>query len=224
MQYCPKCNVKIRGKKSCCPLCQGKLQEDREMQVVLEPPFPKISHKGMSGITFLKVCTFIFIALEIIFGTVDIMTGRQFSFIGVVMLGILVGWADILATMYFRNNLLKVITWEVFFAIVIDYYIDMKTGFHAWSINWMIPATLIALAVATNVIATVMKLRLDEYILYLVFDFFMALVQIIFIRNGMNTFPWPAAISVMIYMIMLAGLIIFRFRDLKNASEKMFNI
>ena len=221
MQICQKCNVKIRGRKECCPLCQGRL---KEVEGEDNPSFPILEKRKISNITFLKMCTFLFVASEIIFGAVNIMTAGEFSFIGPVMLGILVAWIDVIATMYLRNNLIKVITFEVIVAIVVDYYIDIKTGFHGWSINWMIPMTLIGLAIATIVIAMVLKLRLDEYILYIVLDFVMALIQIIFIRNGMNSFPWPAVASIITYMIIIAALVIFRFRDLKNASEKMFNI
>ena len=221
MQICQKCNVKIRGRKECCPLCQGRL---KEIEGEDNPSFPTLEKRRISNITFLKMCTFLFIASEIIFGAINIMTKGKFSFIGPVMLGLLVVWIDVLATMYLRNNLIKVITFEVIVAIVVDYYIDVKTGFLGWSIHWMIPMTLIALAVITNMIALVLKLRLDEYILYIVFDFVMSLVQIIFIRNGMNRFPWPAVASIITYMIIITALVIFRFRDLKNASEKMFNI
>ncbi len=221
MQICQKCNVKIRGRKECCPLCQGRL---KEVEGEDNPSFPILEKRKISNITFLKMCTFLFVASEIIFGAINIMTAGEFSFIGPVMLGILVAWIDVIATMYLRNNLIKVITFEVIVAIVVDYYIDIKTGFHGWSINWMIPMTLIGLAIATIVIAMVLKLRLDEYILYIVLDFVMALIQIIFIRNGMNSFPWPAVASIITYMIIIAALVIFRFRDLKNASEKMFNI
>lgn len=221
MQICQKCNVKIRGRKECCPLCQGRL---KEMEGDDNPSFPVLEKRKISNITFLKMCTFLFIASEIIFGAINIMTKGEFSFIGPVMLGLFVAWIDVIATMYLRNNLIKVITFEVVVAIVVDFYIDIKTGFHGWSVNWMIPMTLIGLAIATNIIAWVLKLRLDEYILYIVLDFVMALVQIIFIRNGMNTFPWPAVASIITYMILIAALVIFRFRDLKNASEKMFNI
>ena len=170
------------------------------------------------------MCTFLFVALEIVFATINIMTHGEYPFIGPVMLGLFVGWITVLTTMYLRNNLLKVITWEVIVAIVVDVYIDIKTGFKGWSVNWMIPLTLIALAIATIIIAHVLKLRLDEYILYIVMDIVMALLQIIFIKNGKNTFPWPAVISIMAYLIMLAAVLIFRFRDLKNAFEKMFNM
>ena len=221
MQVCNKCNIKIRGKKECCPLCQGKLSNVEGSE---NPAFPILEKRRVTSVTFFKICTFIFITLEIIFGTINIMTEGKFSFIGPIMLGALVAWIDIYATMYLRNNLIKVITFEVLVAIVVDYYIDVKTGFHGWSVNWMIPMTLIGLAIVTIATALILKLRLDEYILYIVFDFIMALLQIIAIRNGMNSLPWPAASSIMFYLILIAALVIFRFRDLKNASEKMFNI
>ena len=221
MQYCPKCKVNIRGEKVCCPLCQGKI---KEVDDNINDPFPTIRKKKISNITFFKVVTFIFIASEIIFWTVNYQTKNQYPFIGITMLGILVAWITVLTTMYLRNNLIKVITWEVVVAIVVDIYIDQKTGWHGWSVEWMVPATLTGLALATFITAKIVKLRLDEYVLFLVIDFIMALLQIIFIRNGMNTFTWPAVISIMVYVIMLVGLFIFRFRDLKIASERRFNM
>jgi hypothetical protein len=221
MQYCPKCKVKIRGKKSCCPLCQGKLREEEGQ---LNAPFPTLKKKKISNITFLKVITFIFIASEIIFGTINIQTDSAYPFIGVTMLGIFAAWITALTTMYLRNNLIKVITWEVVVAIIVDIYIDLQTGFHAWSVNWMVPATLIGLAIATFIIAGVQKLRLDEFILYLILDLGMALLQFIFIKNGMNTFTWPAVISIMVYLVMISGLVIFRFGDLVHATSKFFNM
>lgn len=221
MQICPKCKVNIRGNKSCCPLCQGKL---KTVEGESNPSFPTIKRKKISNITFLKVCTFLFVASEIVFLTINIMTQNKFSFISPVMLGILAGWITIITTMYLRNNLIKVITWEVIVAIVVDIYVDLHTGFYGWSFAWMIPLTLIGLAIATIITALVLKLRLDEYILYLVLDLVMVLLQIVFIKNGMNKVPWPAVCSVMTYLILFAGVIIFRFNDLKNASEKMFNM
>ena len=220
MQYCPKCKVKIRGKKSCCPLCQGQL---REIEGEAPSPFPVLKKSRISGITFLKVITFAFIAAEIILETLNIQTGDRLPYIGVTMLGTFVAWVTAITTMYLRNNLIKVVTWEVIVAIIVDVYIDIETGFRGWSVNWMVPATLLGLAIATVIIARVMKLRLDEYILYLVMDLVMALLQIIFIKNGMNDFTWPAVIVIMTYLILIAGLVIFRFSDLKNAAQKFFN-
>ncbi|WP_026661962.1 DUF6320 domain-containing protein [Butyrivibrio proteoclasticus] len=221
MQYCPKCKVQIRGRKACCPLCQGQLKQvDGEP----EAPFPTLKKKKVSSITLFKLATFIFIASEIVFGTVNYQTENMYPFIGITMLGLLVAWITFVTTLYLRNNLIKVITFEVIVAIVVDVYVDFHTGYHGWSVMWMVPSTLLGLAIATVITAKVLKLRLDEYILYLVLDLVMALLQIVFIKMGRNFFTWPAVIVIMIYMILIAGLVIFRFRDLKRASEKMFNM
>ena len=81
-----------------------------------------------------------------------------------------------------------------------------------------------ALGVLTFIIAVSIKLRFDEYIFYLLFDLVMAVLQIICVRKGITKNFWPTGISIMLYMILLAGVLIFRFRDLKKASEKMFNM
>lgn len=221
MQICPKCKVKIRGNKVCCPLCQGQL---KVTEGNAEPSFPTLKKKPISNITFLKVCTFLFVALEIIFITINMMTKGQFSFIGPVILGLLVAWITVITTMYLRNNLIKVVTWEVMVAIVVDVYVDFKTGFHGWSLMWMVPSTLVALGIGTIIIAAVLKLRLDEYLFYIVFDLVIALLQIIFIRNGMNAFAWPAVFSIVAYLILLSAIVIFRFYDLKNAYQKMLHM
>ena len=221
MQICPKCKIEIRGKKRCCPLCQGQLKVTEGEK---SPSFPTLKKKKISHITFLKMCTFLFVATEIVFSAINIMTGRIYSFFGPLMLGFLAGWITILTTMYLRNNILKVVTWEVIVAIVVDIYIDFKTGFYGWSVEWMVPMTLIGLAITTIIIALVQKLRLDEYIYYIIFDLAMALGQIYFIKKGLNKLIWPAGISIMCYLILIAAVVIFRFRDLKKASEKMFNM
>ena len=109
-------------------------------------------------------------------------------------------------------------------AIIADIYIDYNTGFYGWSIDWVVPITLMALGVLTFVIAICIKLRFDEYIFYLLFDLVMTVLQIICVTKGITKNFWPTGISIMLYMILLAGVLIFRFRDLKKASEKMFNM
>lgn len=221
MQYCPKCKVNIRGRKECCPLCQGQL---RQIDGEPEAPFPTLKKKKISNITLFKMVTFIFIASEIIFETINIQTQNIYPVFGIMMLGLLAAWITFVTTMYLRNNLIKVITFEVVVAIIVDVYVDYKTGPHGWSVMWMVPSTLFGLAIATIITARVLKLRLDEYILYLVLDLFMALSQIVFIKNGMNTFTWPAVAVIMVYLILIAALVIFRFSDLKRAAQKMFNM
>ena len=65
---------------------------------------------------------------------------------------------------------------------------------------------------------------LEEYIIYLAVDMLLALGQVAFLVLGMNAFVWPAVISMAFLLILGAAALIFRFRDLKNASEKLFHM
>ena len=211
----------------CCPMCQGTLKEIEGGEDVTAS-FPTLKKKKMSHITIMKMTTFICAVLEIIFVTLNIMAGDDYPAIGSVLsplfLGVAGAWVAVLATIYFRNNILKLITWEAIVAIIADIYIDYVTGFIGWSIDWVVPLTLMALGVLTFIIALSIKLRFDEYIFYLLFDLIMAVLQIICVTKGITKNFWPTGISIMLYMILLAGVLIFRFRDLKKASEKMFNM
>ncbi len=204
-------------------MCQGTLKET-EGGESLTASFPTLKKKKMSHITIMKMTTFVCAVLEIILITLSIMMGDSLPFVGPICLGLLGAWIAVLATVYFRNNILKLITWEAIVAIIADIYIDYNTGFYGWSIDWVVPLTLMALGVLTFIIAIFIKLRFDEYIFYLLFDLVMAVLQIICVTKGITKNFWPTGISIMLYMILLAGVLIFRFRDLKKASEKMFNM
>lgn len=236
MQYCPKCKMMIRGHKECCPLCQGQLNsvvDDEIKNSFMEngidaddtdTAFPVLKRKKVSSLTFIKMCTFLVAVIEIIFITLSIYSRRQYSWMGIVCVGALVFWLDILVTMYIRNNVLKVVTLEALVLIVIDFVIDYKTGFYGWSVMWMIPISLLVLGLFTVLYSKMTRRRLEEYIIYLFFDAGMSLLQIIPMANNMNPYPIPALITIILFLIVVAAAIIFRFKDLKSASARLFNV
>lgn len=224
MQYCPKCKIQIRGKKSCCPLCQGKLTQEPE-----DPAFPALKKRRVTSISLMKIATFLFLVLEIVMAGLWVLTqyqiGHFLPWIPLVMIGDLVVWINLLLAMYLRNNVMKIITVEAYLAIVIDYVIDRLTGFYGWSVIWMIPATFLGLAIVTLCIGKGAKLRLEDYIIYLAIDGVLCIaLQLVPILRGNNHFIWPAIICMDIYLILAAGTLVFRFRDLKSASAKYFNV
>ena len=60
MQYCPKCKVKVRGYKTECPLCQGRLTGTPE-----SPAYPVLK-KRVSRVSLLKILTFILAVIVIV--------------------------------------------------------------------------------------------------------------------------------------------------------------
>ena len=227
MNYCPKCEIVIRGEKSCCPLCQGKITAVPEDFSVPESAkfeaFPVIERK-ISSVTFIKIVTFLFLALEICFGLVNWMLGEDAPWVGLVMLGTFVGWLDVLGMMYVRGNLIKLLTVEGYVSIAVNCYVDHMTGLHGWSYAWVVPFVLLGLGLLTILISTASGMRRSEYVQYFAINAGVSLLQLIPISHNINPVPLPALIIIALYLILLAGLLVFRSRDLKTSLARRFNV
>ncbi len=222
MLYCSKCKVDIRGNKQCCPLCGGRLQGEVE-----DTAFPALK-AAVNRLDLVSVATFIFFVAEIVLFTVQYLArhekGIDISWIFSVKVGFLVAWVDFLIAMYLKNNLLNIVTFEAYIAMIANYAIDYYTGFHKWSIHWMIPLTFIGLALFIIIVALIGKMRTEDYIVHLIIAFIACMVQIIPILWGTNEFLWPAVICIAFYLILAAALLVFRYHELKTASAKYFNV
>ena len=227
MKYCPKCKISIRGHKECCPLCQSNLVKnpDEELDKIDDyGAFPIVKKPKFTSSFITRVVTFIFVTVEILAFTCLLLWGDYMPWLSLVMLGAIVAWLDFLVAMYYKHNVIKLLTVEVMVAILIDLYVDYRLGFIGWSYKWMIPISLVVLAVVTFIIAKVSRLKLVEYIRYLLWDMFVALLQLIFIVKGLNDYPIPAGLCIASFLIIFAAALIFRTHELKSASARYFNM
>ena len=226
MNYCPKCDIVIRGNKRCCPLCQGKTAEVPETKEIQETSrieaFPVIERR-ITSVTFIKIMTFLFLTLEICFGAVHWLLGPEAHWVSLVMLGIFVGWLDILVVMYLRSNILKLLTAEAYVAIVVDIFVDHMTNMHGWSFAWVTPFILLGLGLITLLIAYVTKLRASEYVQYIALNTGAALLQFVPIHYGLNPVVIPAITITACYLILMAGVMVFQYNDLKASLGRRFN-
>lgn len=219
MLYCSKCGISIRGNKRCCPLCQGELTGTPS-----EAAFPTLKRARITSLSLVKLFTFLFIALEIVWSAVGFLANFTLAWVPFAMAGTLVAWLDAVLAVYFRNNVVKNITIQVYLVMIGGFVIDRFTGFHGWSVQWLIPCCFLGLVTTTIALGRGLPLRLEEYILYLAVDMVLSLLQTIFLVMGMNAFVWPAVISMAALLILGVAALLFRFRDLKNASEKLFHM
>ena len=165
MLYCSKCGISIRGNKRCCPLCQGELTGTPS-----EAAFPTLKRARITSLSLVKLFTFLFIALEIVWSAVGFLANFTLAWVPFAMAGTLVAWLDAVLAVYFRNNVVKNITIQVYLVMIGGFVIDRFTGFHGWSVQWLIPCCFLGLVTTTIALGRGLPLRLEEYILYLAVD------------------------------------------------------
>ena len=216
MQYCPKCKMYIRGAKKCCPLCRGDLTGEAG-----DPAFPVVKKQRNRG-TFLKVLSFVCVVVIVAMLLLMSLLESRWPLLFIVISA--VAWIDILAARYYRYNIIRLITFETYIGMLICFVIDKYFAMGGWSYTWAIPFSFVGLIIATVMVLAIARLPLEDGIIYIIFDILMSLLLLIGVANGQNTFPLPVKIIETGLVLVGVALIIFRFRDLKNASGKWFNV
>lgn len=181
-------------------------------------PSPKVSFKLM-----IRMVTFVCISLEILLGAAQIISGGSGWFLA-AMIFVLLAWADFRIAVYYRSNLIRMLTIQGYIIMAACLIIAniSKTG--SWAVTWVVPLMFCLLIAVTFAAAKAQEMDLHEYILYPAFDVLMSLLQIIPIAQGTNPMPAPAVLCIALMLILVSGLIIFRGRMLREAAEKYLHI
>ncbi len=218
MLHCDACGVDIRGNKTCCPLCGRALRGEPEQNI-----FPVFEQPKGSKRSIAFIITIIFVIYEGVLLS-SLAAGFDQGWILVLMLGCLFLWLDLMLALYFRNNIVKLLTMETLAISLISIWIDHLTGWHAWSVCYTIPSLLILIALLTILISRAMHLRLEDYVIYLLFDGGFSLLQLIPILIGKNPHPMYAVVVIIVFAAAIGCILLFHFRKFSSASQKWLNI
>ena len=219
MQYCPKCRISIRGNKTECPLCGGRVTGDPE-----PGGFPVLERNRFSHMSVVKVGTFCLLTFFIIMMSLEILYDFKLAWIPFAVMGALIAWGDLMVGIYYRNNLIKTLFIETYLAMAVCILIDSLTGWHGWSLAYVLPIGFVLLVFVTIGVGRAASLRLEEYIIYIFVTILLSMLQIFPVLAHVNPVAFPAVACMALLLIGACAAVIFRFRDLRSAVEKMFNL
>ena len=133
-------------------------------------------------------------------------------------------WVSLLLALKSRRHLPRAIFWEVLLIAVLATLWDASTGFYAWSISFVIPILFSGAIVMTRILASILKMAINDYIVYLIINGILGIIPLIFILTGMVTVVIPSMICVSISLISLAILFIFDRHDLIEEVQRRAHI
>lgn len=201
--YCDKCKISLTGKHMKCPLCQGDLTGEGSPQ---ENTFPVLPDKYtgrsvLSWVAFAAIATMaITIAINLTFPQ-----GGWWSLF--VVGGIASFWLALNIAIKKRHNIPKSIVWMVVIVSVLAIIWDYFTGFYRWSINFVLPILSTCALIAMAVASKLLKLKIDDYMIYLMIDSIFGFVSLALILLGSLTVVYPSAICFAGSVISLALLV-----------------
>ena len=217
MRICKKCNLKIRTNLDICPLCQNKLIGKKEENV-----FPFIPNIYIKYSIFFKILIFISFVISSICITIDLMIDK-YHFSIFVLLGFICLFIILKTAFNNKDNLFKSILWQLIILSILSIIWDYLTGFHCWSITYVIPILCIICSINLAILSIVLKGYLEEEIFYFICIALIGIIPLIFIIMGISN-QLPSIISILLNLICFVSLIIFRFKDVKEELKRRMHI
>ena len=217
MRICKKCNLKFKTDLDICPLCQNKLIGKKEENV-----FPFIPNIYKKYFTFFKILLFISIIISLICITIDLMIDK-YHFSIFVILGFICLFIILKTAFNNKDSLFKSILWQLVILSTLSVIWDYFTGFHYWSITYVIPILCIICSVNLAILSIILKNYLEEELFYFICIALIGVVPFIFIIIGIPN-RIPSIISILLNLICFVSLLIFKFKDVKEELKRRMHI
>ncbi|ROR27238.1 hypothetical protein EDD66_107152 [Mobilisporobacter senegalensis] len=222
MQYCKHCQVHVRGKRETCPLCMNLLT-GREYSDDLDLAYPEIplTFEGHLVIRIILFISIISIVISFVFNRVF---PSHINWPVFVVFGLVSMWLSLIAVMKKKHNIPKTIMWQVTIVSALSIFWDYETKWRGWSINYVIPITLVLAMLIMYITAKIMKLGVRDYILYFLLDGLFGIIPVGFILFDWISTIYPSILCVTVSIIFTCAIIIFQGENIKNEFNRRMHI
>jgi hypothetical protein len=121
-------------------------------------------------------------------------------------------------------NIPKNIFLQLFVISILVFLWDLFTGFYKWSIDFVIPILFSCSMIALAVFAKVRKLKVEDYIIFLVIISVVSIFSLLLIIFQVVSIVYPAMICFTLSIISLAFLLLFDGRALLHELQRRMHL
>lgn len=209
MKYCEQCKVGLTGAPDRCPLCRGPLTGTPG-----EPSYPmapKTPHR-----LALRWAALATVAAGAVCGVINLSLPDSGWWCLFVIAGLATTWLLGWAALRKRSSPAKVILWQLGMVSALALLWDLCTGFHGWSVNFVLPVFIPCMQLAVVIAAWALRLKSAEYLFYLALCMAAGLLPLVSLAFGLPQAAPPSAICGGISIVGLAALALFKGGELKD--------
>lgn len=221
MKTCARCRVTVTGGFNKCPLCQHTLADDGEPQPDI---FPVIETVAYTHGLFFKILLFGLIAVSTVSIMLDFMIPEQNFWSLLVTLGAVSIWTSVVTTIRRRGAFHRKLMDMGFLIGLFSLLWDYLTGWHRWSIDYVIPITFICCMLIAAILGWVLKLPSEHFVVYLLILNLCGMIPTLFLLTGWNKTRLPSFICVTVSLLLFAALLVFQWPMVKNEARRRLHL
>jgi len=220
MKKCYRCKVSVNADVEKCPLCNGNLKGTTQEENIF-PVIPSIYTKNT---VFLRLLLFVSMLGCMICAIINLLFNKEFGWSVFVIAGIVSFWVTFIIGIKKRNHFMKLLFSEVMMILIASVLWDYFTGWHLWSVTYVLPFVSIAYITTLFFLRFFIKNIFKDYIIYIYINSLIGLIPLYFILRGTLNNEWPSVLCVLFSVCVILALAVFNHRQMKNEIERRLHI
>ena len=221
MKICERCAVTVSGGFVKCPLCQNALKGENANEYEVFPFVPLVKHKHYTLYRFLQLCSSVIVIASLSINWMLPQTGYWSLF---VLAGVACVWLSLVTAIQKRKNILKNLAYQVTIVSVLSVLWDIFTGWNGWSVDFVIPISFVCVMAATAVLARILRMQTDVYIIYSFLLILYGIIPAIFVVSGLSAVIFPSVICAACSLFSLAALLIYEGRGMIEELKRRMHL
>lgn len=191
----------------------------------VEPVFPKPTMPSEQEMKVYKIYSFLCIALVALMLVTDLNFHPKIRWTLFTAGGVATMWIASSIGFFKRYNLLKNLMWQLLIGTIISFIWDALTGWHSWSVDFVLPMLSVGVLIAMCVIAKVQKSPVREYLIYEIMaaGYGLILPGILLLCKVVKR-PTVSMFGALVCFLFLVGVLLFKGREFKEEMQKNLHV
>ena len=226
MRTCPECKILVGGSDTRCPLCGAPLTgaDDGTGAESMYPKFDPAAKRRDSFPFLAKIFAFISILGVSICVLINLLVSGRMTWALFVVGGVAAVWLTVGLHLMARINLNFQLLIDLCAVSLYLVLIDRLTGWHRWSIDYVIPILYIGIMITTVILAIVFRVFWREYILSLFAVCVLGLGPLLIFLNGSSPIRYLCLAAALLAGALLVGILFFAGGKFSSEWKRRMNI
>lgn len=220
MGYCKQCKVKINDPVSVCPLCHCAVK--KEGDEFWRYPEVGIKMKKMQLALRIYLAAAVVVQIVLFYLNTKIWTDMQWSlWTATTFVAVYVGMRMSISNRTgYRSRTIGLTVFATAYIVLIDY----ELGFQGWSVNYVLPASIILLNIAVIVMIFVNMRNWQSYLIVELFLVLCSGIPMLLIGLGVATETMLPHIAIFFSIGLFVSTVIVGGRKAKTELKRRFHI
>lgn len=221
-QICKTCNLVIADKTDVCLFCGRVLsREDGSKTVNM---YPAIYQKTRLAKRLVWVAAFVLIFGQVLLMLLNYYLDRHARWSLITGVSILYALITLRCTVLRKQNYIRKLFVQIFFAILLLFALDGITGFRGWSVSYGMPCSIMALDGILLLGMLIDRTNWMSYLSIQVFALVLAVINLVLYLCGVAGSPLLTWIALLLTVLLFGGTMLVGTRKAKSELRRRFYI